>query len=72
MTYHCGLSFPGERREPHITCDVCGTVHRVANGAGVPYAWFLDEKAPRGWKRVPQGDGPAAHYCGRCRDEGWP
>jgi hypothetical protein len=70
MTYHCGLSFPGTRRDPGITCDGCGMMHPVAKPSGMPLAWFLDGKAPKGWAmyRSESGDGLYRRdYCPRCK-----
>lgn len=67
MTYHCGMApgLPIAPREPHVTCDGCGRHHPALKASGMPYAWMLAGKAPKGWLVVAVGD-TKRHYCGLC------
>jgi hypothetical protein len=75
MTYHIGIgaslaaAFGRTAQEPHITCDGCGLVRSVfrARGVGAPAAWFLDGKAPPGWRLINCKDG-RSDYCPRCKE----
>lgn len=52
---------------PRITCDGCGLVYEIPRrGFGVPPKWFLDGKAPPGWKRGPR-DEKRWDKCTRCK-----
>ena len=75
MTYYCGVeksvsrSLGAPSGNPRIECDSCGLVFPVVGrGVGaVPPAWFLDGKAPRGWRKTINENGEARHYCSRCK-----
>lgn len=75
MSYHCGIG-DGMRgigmapREPYITCDRCGKVQLIAKPRHPPPSWFLDGKAPPGWRVVypiETGDAARRDYCKECR-----
>jgi hypothetical protein len=72
MTYHVGMgvgmsSLGFTPCDPHITCDGCGVAHEVMNRHDAPYKWFLDNKAPPGWKKERKDHGPRKDFCARCR-----
>jgi hypothetical protein len=52
---------------PRIVCDGCGMVRRL-NTDRPPPKWFLDMKAPPGWKRTKAL--PRRDWCPRCQTEG--
>jgi hypothetical protein len=54
MSYRAGMSFGPTQTEPRIICDGCGA-ERVIRG--LPPAWFLDRKAPPGWRALRMADG---------------
>jgi hypothetical protein len=57
-------------REPHIECDGCGLRWNIPTDRAPP-VWFLDGKAPKGWKRVDAiGETDQMErrdYCPRCK-----
>lgn len=68
MTYYCGtagLTRLGIANDgPRIVCDECGIVYRLRTDRPPP-AWFMDGKAPPGWKRMEK---PKRHdRCANCR-----
>ena len=68
MAYHIGIC-PGMQQlgftpcDPHITCDGCDAARFIR---GLPPVWFLDGKAPPGWKLVRDGEA-RRDYCPRCK-----
>lgn len=74
MTYHSGTSGLGHigipDDVPRIVCDGCGRVHRIAQGRPPP-TWFLDGKAPKGWRRdreeLSGGRLRRRDFCPECR-----
>lgn len=64
MTYQAGCF----GSEPHIFCDGCGRKHAVHGPRG-PFTWFLDGKAPKGW-RLQRVDGLRRDLCRECFDAG--
>jgi len=44
---------------PRFVCDACGATYEIK---APPPVWFLDGKAPRGWRKR----GEREHACGRC------
>lgn len=73
MSYRCGLSDPlasalGETPGPaRITCDGCGVQRGVTRSSGLPYAWFLANRAPPSWSLEYQGDN-RVDLCPRCQE----
>ena len=67
MSYHCGIGegLPISAQEPHILCDICGFKFYISTKK-IPPAWFLDGKAPRGWKKVIDGESRRYDYCKKC------
>ena len=54
MSYRAGmygiLWGVGHAKDPRIICDGCGAEHHVyREPMRLPYAWFMDGKAPPGW-----------------------
>lgn len=76
MTYHVGIGLGmasiGIRPcEPHISCDGCGLVYNIRTDR-IPPLWFLDGKAPRGWKQIRTSTADIVSrrdYCPRCKDK---
>jgi hypothetical protein len=72
VSYRCGVGagmhkLGFEPCEPAIVCDGCGLVHNiVGRGFSNAPAWFLDGKAPRGWRQQKDGDA-RKDYCPRCK-----
>lgn len=71
MSYECGIGggmrrIGFEPREPAIRCDGCGITVAIANRTSFAPKWFLDGKAPKGWKRI-DDCGKRRDYCPRCR-----
>lgn len=71
MTYRCGIApgIPGLTPGPsHIFCDGCGEVYLIVPGrGGAAPSWFLDEKAPPGWRVVHLYEGTARQdWCPKC------
>ena len=54
---------------PRIICDGCDLVTDVQRSSGLPFAWFMNGKAPPKWLLVRLGDALAKHYCPRCRED---
>lgn len=77
MSYHCGVGHGMQAlgyspREPHIQCDGCLKVYVIkARGAGgAAPAWFIDGKAPPGWRKVNEGttvEPVRRDYCKDCK-----
>lgn len=67
MTYTCGIF----GAEPFISCNECGLRRYVTKASGMPFAWFLDNKAAPGWslKRTEGAHGGVSRVdlCPRCR-----
>lgn len=59
-----GLGIPDD--DPRITCDTCGLIYRVLAGSHAPPKWFLDGKAPAGW-RIDRETGHRLDYCPCCK-----
>lgn len=68
MSYLCGLGpgIPGGPRDPVIICDGCGAEKRITY-SHVPPLWFMDGKAPPGWKGRRHTDGRREDYCPTCK-----
>jgi hypothetical protein len=69
MSYRCGIgegmvALGLEPGPPRITCDQCGEVMAVKYG--MPPAWLLNGKAPRGWRSVALKDGTRRDFCPSC------
>jgi rubredoxin len=58
VTYHAGFV-----KDASIECDSCGVLVPVDRN-GIPFAWFLAGKPPRGWKKIDD-----KHYCPRCKGQ---
>lgn len=56
-----------EAGDPRIICDGCGLVNRVSRPHGVPFAWFMNGKAPPGWRLLRNGD-VRRDFCPRCKE----
>lgn len=77
MTYRCGIAWPGapadppRHEPPRIVCDGCGDTVVVGGRrpGGPPPAWFMDGKAPPGWRlrRLGPGGERRDDRCPRCR-----
>ena len=77
MSYHMGIqgfSRPDWRypvaipdSKPHILCDSCGVQVNLPTGPGRPPAWFLDGRAPPGWKMDRNGE-ERLDKCPKCRE----
>lgn len=67
MSYRAGtggLSLVGiPDTSPTITCDMCGKAHEVK---WPPPAWFLDGKAPPGW-RIKRDSDTRTDWCKACK-----
>ena len=72
MSYRCGIYEPlasvmgVEPGPPRITCDGCGIKH-VLRENKLPPKWFLDGKAPPGWRMDKQRE-VRRDYCRTCKD----
>jgi len=74
MSYRCGIGLgmakfgftPGP---PVIICDNCGREHAVCgSNSYLPYKWFLNNKAPKGWKTEKTADGLGrVDWCTKCK-----
>lgn len=79
MTYRPGMDArtaaflrqqPGD---PRIICDGpgCGLVRAINRTTALPPAWFLDGKAPPGWKlkrtRIEDGTVERVDLCPKCK-----
>ena len=77
MTYHCGVDssiarlIGAQPGPPRIECDTCGLWYVIEpRGAGAcPPAWFINGRAPRGWRKRTGADGTEKHACPRCREK---
>ena len=69
MTYRAAVDLPGLPRhpEPRIYCDGCPASVPVARPGGLPYAWFLAGKPPKGWRAAPRDEFRSWHWCPTCR-----
>jgi len=78
MTYKCGIGLGMATigftpRDPHVVCDICGTIDNGVRVDGYPKQWLHNGTAPKGWKMVRREmeDGIYRRdYCGRCKDKG--
>jgi hypothetical protein len=78
MSYRAGMDVRTARflrqepGEPRIVCDGCGLVRNITTGSKAPPAWFLDGKAPPGWRRSrPDGllGGLRQDWCPTCKNK---
>lgn len=67
MTYTCGIF----GSEPFISCNECGLRRSVTKSNGLPFAWFIANKAAPGWslKRFEDIHGGTSRldYCPKCK-----